>query len=42
MQKVKIQKLHGKKKKEQRFYENVQCGMVKNQNLSNWEKLVDY
>ena len=34
-QKVKIQKLQGQKAEEQRFYQNVQCVIVKMKNLSN-------
>ena len=30
---VKIQKLEGQKTKEQRFFQNVECVIVKNQNL---------
>ena len=33
MQKVKIQKLQGQKTDEYCFYQNVQCVIVKNQNL---------
>ena len=42
IQKVKIQNLEGTKTEEQCFYQNVQYVILKNQNLSNSKKLVDY
>ena len=37
-----MQKLQGQKMEEYFFYKNVQCAIVKSQNLSNSKKLVVY
>ena len=42
MQKVQIQKLQRPKTEEQCFYENAQCVIVENQELSKSKKLADY
>ena len=42
IQKVKMQTLQEQKTEQYRFYQNVQCVIVKNQNLLKSKKLADY